>query len=106
MNSELPAICFAGFREAGLTHVSMNGQPFTAARSLLLRKHSPTGFEWGFAGSGPAQLALALLLEVTSEEAALMLYQSFKFDVVVKLNESWILADTDILAWLNSQATT
>ena len=28
-------------------------------------RHSPTGFEWGFSGSGPAQLALALLLDHT-----------------------------------------
>src|SRR5205823_6333568 len=27
-----------------------------------LRNHSPTGFEWGYAGSGPAQLSLALLI--------------------------------------------
>jgi hypothetical protein len=27
-----------------------------------VRKHSPDGFEWGYDGSGPAQLALALVL--------------------------------------------
>ena len=27
---------------------------------LDMRNHSPTGFEWGYGGSGPAQLALAL----------------------------------------------
>jgi len=30
--------------------------------SLQLRKHSPDGFEWSYGGSGPAQLALAILL--------------------------------------------
>src|SRR5262245_1194599 len=30
---------------------------------LDLRSHSPTGFEWGYGGSGPAQLALALLAD-------------------------------------------
>ena len=30
---------------------------------LDLRNHSPTGFEWGYAGSGSAQLALALLAD-------------------------------------------
>src|SRR5262245_22144387 len=30
---------------------------------LELRNHSPTGFEWGYGGSGPAQLALALLVD-------------------------------------------
>jgi hypothetical protein len=28
---------------------------------LDLWNHSPTGLEWGYAGSGPAQLALALI---------------------------------------------
>ena len=28
-----------------------------------LRNHSPDGFEWGYYGSGPAQLALALLCD-------------------------------------------
>lgn len=28
-----------------------------------IRNHSPTGFEWGYGGSGPAQLALAILAD-------------------------------------------
>jgi hypothetical protein len=28
-----------------------------------LVNHSPTGFSWGYAGSGPAQLALAILAD-------------------------------------------
>jgi len=32
-------------------------------RSLDLVNHSPTGFEWGYTGSGPAQLACELLLD-------------------------------------------
>src|SRR5467141_965015 len=30
---------------------------------LEARNHSPTGFAWGYGGSGPAQLALALLID-------------------------------------------
>ena len=33
------------------------------------RNHSPTGFEWGYNGSGPAQLALALLADATGDDA-------------------------------------
>lgn len=44
-----------------------------------LRNHSPDGFEWGYGGSGPAQLALALCFDLLkSEEKALALYQDFK----------------------------
>jgi hypothetical protein len=32
------------------------------------RNHSPTGFEWGYSGSGPAQLALALAADVLGDD--------------------------------------
>ena len=42
-------------------------------------KHSPTGFEWGYVGSGPAQLSLALLADALGDdERAQDLYQQFK----------------------------
>lgn len=48
-----------------------------------LRNHSPDGFEWGYGGSGPAQLALAILAAVTGDdEIAQRHYQRFKFEVV------------------------
>ena len=54
--------------------------PTTAWR---LRQHSPDGFEFGYAGSGPAQLALAILLDFTEDdELALRNYQDFKFRFV------------------------
>jgi len=42
--------------------------------------------EWGYGGSGPAQLALALLLDYTDdEEVALAEYKAFKTEVVSQL---------------------
>ena len=35
---------------------------------LDLRNHSPTGFSWGYGGSGPAQLALAICADVFGDE--------------------------------------
>jgi hypothetical protein len=32
-------------------------------------KHSPTGFSWGYAGSGPADLARSLLIAVLGDDA-------------------------------------
>lgn len=32
--------------------------------------HSPTGFEWGYAGSGPADLALSILADMLDEQPA------------------------------------
>lgn len=48
------------------------------ALRLDLRPHSPTGFEWGYHGSGPAQLALALCADVVGDERAVLVYQEFK----------------------------
>ena len=75
----------------------------TPTKSLLLRKHSPTGFAWGYEGSGPAQLALAVLLDATQcEDAALELYQAFKRTYVArwKTDEPWQMAHIDILRWV------
>lgn len=71
------------------------------AKSLGLVNHSPDGFEWGYNGSGPAQLALALLLDVGApDEMAMAHYQAFKSHVVSCLNEAWELEDTFIINWL------
>lgn len=54
---------------------------------LDLRNHSPTGFNWGYAGSGPAQLALAILADFTgSDDLAQVIYQDFKFAIIATLN--------------------
>ena len=52
---------------------------------LDLIRHS-TAVNWGYGGSGPAQLALAILCwEFGSEEFALRYYQRFKWDVISKI---------------------
>ncbi len=63
-----------------------------------LRDHSPTGYEWGYSGSGPAQLALALLADALGDdEEAQRHYQDFKFKVVGRLpHDRWELSQEDI----------
>ncbi len=68
---------------------------------LDVRNHSPTGFAWGYGGSGPAQLALALLLyEYGDEELERVerIYQLFKFRVIDRLpqDEDWKLTSDQI----------
>lgn len=65
---------------------------------LDLRKHSPTGFEWGYGGSGPAQLALALAADVLGDdEAALDVYQRLKFRLVGRLPaDGWTLTEAEL----------
>lgn len=48
--------------------------------------HSPDGFQWGYRGSGPAQLAFAILDELYDTETAYEHYQHFKDDFVASLD--------------------
>ncbi|MDB5309118.1 MAG: hypothetical protein JWO38_3320 [Gemmataceae bacterium] len=63
-----------------------------------LRNHSPDGFEFGYAGSGPSQLALALLADALGDdERAQDHYQSFKFKVIARLEgDRFELSEEDI----------
>src|SRR5688500_10462997 len=64
---------------------------------LDLWNHSPGGFEWGYAGSGPAQLALAMLSDVVGDRRARPNYQQFKFDVITKLPKlGWVLTRDEV----------
>ena len=72
--------------------------------SWKLRNHSPDGFQWGFSGSGPAQLALALLLDATSDPGkAQAYYQHFKFDIVSGWGDEWSIPRSEILEWVAAQ---
>ena len=54
--------------------------------SQAVRNHSPTGFAWGYGGSGPAQLALAILMDQrVPPRIAERFYQSFKRDCTSRL---------------------
>jgi hypothetical protein len=63
-----------------------------------LRNHSPDGFNWGYGGSGPAQLALALLADALGDDQrAQRLYQDFKFKVIGRFQGDRIeLSEEDI----------
>lgn len=66
---------------------------------LDIRSHSPTGAEWGYGGSGPAQLALALLADALGDdERAEEMYQDFKFKVVGRLpHDRWEFTQDEIV---------
>lgn len=82
-----------------------DGQPFSAVRSLKVRNHSPDGFSWSYAGSGPSQLALGILLEETDQESAENLYMKFKWDIISNLPlEQWKLTSEEVQKWLNKIA--
>lgn len=77
-----------------------NGKKLNLEASLRVVNHSPTGFCWGYGGSGPAQLALAILLDHFNgdRDRALALYQDFKFKVIARLpmDSDFVLTDEQI----------
>jgi hypothetical protein len=88
-------------------------EPRPLALRLDVVNHSPTGFEWGYNGSGPAQLALAILLDFFGVKASekdfycLLLtrypriYQFFKDEVVAHFKTNkWALCEHEIKVWL------
>lgn len=73
--------------------------------SFEVRRHSPTGFEWGYQGSGPAQLALAILLEVVGMPRAEAHYQCFKRQHVARWDVSgFTITSAEIEHWLCTHA--
>ena len=58
--------------------VTLGGKTLRPGRSQEVRDLSREGFGWGYYGAAPAQLALAVLLEFTSIEAALRLWPPFR----------------------------
>jgi Family of unknown function (DUF6166) len=71
---------------------------------LDLFNHSPTGFSWGYGGSGPAQLGLALLADaLADDDRAVQLHQEFKFKVVAcwPEGERWWITTEQIAAVVN-----
>jgi hypothetical protein len=87
---------YRGIRSHGQAFVAVDGRPLDPRFDL--RFHSPDGFEWGYGGSGPAQLALALLVDHLGDTAqALALYHDFKFALVAGLpREEWTLTSEQI----------
>lgn len=85
--------------------VTMDRVPLSPVPSRLIWSHSPAGFEWGYGGSGPAQLALALLFDATGDkDLALKSYQWFKWAVVSQWGDRWALTAAEIFTWLDRWA--
>src|SRR5712664_3316643 len=94
---------YEGYREAqnGPGTVTVDGEPLDPRNDLF--NHSPDGFQWGYGGSGPAQLALAILahhfrdklpkditrtmaLVRAADERAVKLHQAFKSKLIAAID--------------------
>ncbi len=65
--------------------------------------HSPAGFNWGYGGSGPAELARHLIVHATGKRGYLErpdLYQDFKREFVATWGDQWALEGDTIRQWV------
>jgi hypothetical protein len=64
------------FKEDIVCSMDATGRHVNIQRRIV--RHSPTGFAWGYGGSGPADLALNILSVFIGQADAESLYQDFK----------------------------
>lgn len=90
----------------------VQGRMLPIAPSQAVFNHS-SEFNWGYGGSGPSQLALAILLHHVGEtpleervlpdtapSQALRFYQMFKNDFVSQWGNNWEIKSSEIQGWL------
>ena len=67
-----------GTAHDGREKVWLNGKPLSLDESLKHCSKSPTGFNWGYNGSGPAQLAHEVCRQLYGLDIARKVFQGFK----------------------------
>ena len=88
--SDQPSARYTGRRVGSGTEVLRHASDGTTSPlpwRLDLRNHLPTGLEWGFGGSGPGQLSLAILADAIGPRDALKHYQDFKWLMVAGIDQ-------------------
>jgi len=98
-----------GFGHTGHVTVLSFDDGAVESRTLRLRldevNHSPTGFAWGYGGSGPAQLAYAILRDFTGDPStACRFHQEFKRSIIQALRPgAWTIDGERIAVWLRAR---
>ena len=95
---------YTGIRDKRDLLVHVDGRTLFPFESQQIHNHSPGGFEWGYGGSGPSQLALAILLDMFGKSIAATHYQAFKQDFIETARfEGFVINSDDITAWLENR---
>ena len=86
----------------GVAHASLGTAEGAPLRHVV--RHSPTGIEWGYGGSGPSDLALSVLTAVAGADQAERHYRALVADVITRVPRSGgLLRAERALAWLSRQ---
>jgi len=83
----------------GYTGVLVDGVPLPQR----IVYHSPTGFEFGYGGSGPADLALNILALFVTRREAEQLHQDFKWAFIGSAFPGQTLRAATVRAWIEAQ---
>jgi Family of unknown function (DUF6166) len=105
-----------------ITHQGGNKVRKQKLRHIPFHSATKGDLNWGYGGSGPADLALAILVDYFKERApsegyraraegnnwmvkstAWKLHQDFKWHFVATFADEWELYDSQIAAWLKEQ---
>lgn len=73
-----------------------------AHRTDPARTHSIDGFNWGYGGSGPSELAYCLLADAVHGDPEPHIYHPFKDDMIAPLatNEEWEITEQQVHEWI------
>jgi len=105
-------VIYLGIKEEiGPCHVNVKILAETANRATAtyalrhIEKHSPDGFQWGYGGSGPSDLALSILTDYCrrfeeDESQAEKYYQKFKKDFIATAGNELYIGSEQINDWL------
>lgn len=86
---------YKGIRTGEVISVTVDDVPLQPR--LDLRALSANGYEWGYVGSGPYQLALDILAHELGDRRALGNYRSFCENTIARLKlDLWVLEGEQI----------
>ncbi len=96
---------YTGKRDIDGAEVTVDGKPLDPR--LDIHTFTSRGFEWGYEGDGPSQLALAILVEhFADDEQAKTECAAFMSRVVAYFSNEWEMTSADIdVALTNVRAT-
>jgi len=97
---------YAASTERPYNHVYVDGEYLDPKESLKLENHSPDGFNWGYEGSGPSQLALALLLHFTKDKRfSVLFHNELKSDIISLISQGsdFSINKESIIQWIEKK---
>lgn len=100
---------FDGYWDNGNVWICEDGKPVARLNPRLdVMNKSPTGFAWGYEGSGPAQLAFAILAHIVGPHMAQKpcYFQIYKREVIGKLDQKagFTITEQSVLDWIAKQS--